>query len=136
MGFLLTHLQDTYVVEKVWIKNREDCCQNRINGVQVYVGDILCGTVTYDASKTSYEVLCNDGQGVIGDMVKIVNPATYLTLCEVKVWGPKDPIVADMLDEDEVQGERWVVGFLPQFSTRLILSAQIYYPLRPAAFWQ
>ena len=30
-------MKDNYIVEKVWIKNRIDCCSNRINGVKVFV---------------------------------------------------------------------------------------------------
>ena len=52
---------------------------------QIYVGDQLCGTIDYVALKHDYEVVCNDGSGLVGRSVKIVNPSQYLTLCEVKV---------------------------------------------------
>ena len=28
-------MKDNYIVEKVWIKNRIDCCSTRIDGVKV-----------------------------------------------------------------------------------------------------
>ena len=52
---------------------------------KVYVGDQLCGTIEYQPLKYSYEVLCNGGNGFVGQTVKIVNDHTHLTLCEVKV---------------------------------------------------
>ena len=33
----MVDLEDVYIVEKVWIKNRIDCCSGRINGVKVCV---------------------------------------------------------------------------------------------------
>ena len=39
---------------------------------------------------------------MIGDTVKLVNDKTYLTLCEVRVWGPREPIIEDVADHDEV----------------------------------
>ena len=52
---------------------------------QIYVGDQLCGTIDYVALQHDYEVVCNNGSGLVGRSVKIVNPSQYLTLCEVKV---------------------------------------------------
>ena len=52
---------------------------------QVYVGDYLCGTIKYDPLKYGYYVMCDEGHGVVGQKVKIVNDKTHLTLCEVKV---------------------------------------------------
>ena len=47
---------------------------------------------------------CGDGNGVVGSAVKLVNDKTYLTLCEVRVWGPKEP-VPDEVEDEEVVGE-------------------------------
>ena len=78
-------------MEKIWIRNRVDCCSERLNGAQVFVGDILCGTVEYNRLKFSYELVC--GEGIVGDSVKIVNDHSSLTLCEVKVYGDDTPVV-------------------------------------------
>merc|ERR1712003_408803 len=90
-GWWSVDLGDNYVVEKIWIRNRVDCCSERLDGVQVYVGDILCGTIEYNPLKYSYELAC--GEGLVGDSVKIVNDKTYLTLCEVKVYGDGTPVI-------------------------------------------
>ena len=57
--------------------------------LKVYVGDQLCGTITYNPIKYGYTVECGEeGHGVVGQTVKIVNEKTFLTLCEVKVVKP------------------------------------------------
>ena len=35
--------------------------------------------------------------------MKLVNEKTYLTLCEVRVWGPAEPVVDD--DDEDIVGE-------------------------------
>ncbi|KAL5252435.1 hypothetical protein ACHWQZ_G015268 [Mnemiopsis leidyi] len=104
-GWWMVDLREAYAVKRVWIQNRVDCCADRINGVKVYVGAVLCGTITYDPAKTSYDVLCNEGNGIVGSTVKVENPNTYLTLCEVKVFGPTDPVVFGEASDEEVTGE-------------------------------
>ena len=55
---------------------------------QVYVGDVFCGQVVYEAGKDIYEVECGDA---VGKAVKVVQNNQYLTLCEVQVIGvPSD----------------------------------------------
>ena len=71
--------------------------------LQVYVEDVLCGTIKYDPLKFSYEVTCAGNNGIIGSWVKLVNEKTYLTLCEVRVWGPAEPVVDD--DDEDIVGE-------------------------------
>ena len=34
-GWWVVDLEDDYIVNKVWIKNRIDCCSDRIDGVKV-----------------------------------------------------------------------------------------------------
>ena len=67
---------------------------------QVYAGDILCGKIEYVATKYSYAVECGD-DGIVASSVRISNKNTHLTLCEVKVWGPSDPVLV-LEEEDEV----------------------------------
>ncbi|XP_063693608.1 uncharacterized protein LOC134825361 [Bolinopsis microptera] len=101
-GWWMVDLEDNYIVNKVWVKNRIDCCGDRIDGVKIYVGDVFCGTIKYDPLKFSYEVICKEGQGIVGDTVKLVNDKTYLTLCEVRVWGPKEPVVINVPDVEVI----------------------------------
>merc|ERR1711977_457340 len=35
-------------VNAVKIYNRMDCCQNRINGAEVYAGEVLCGKIEFN----------------------------------------------------------------------------------------
>ena len=42
-GWWVVDLEDDYIINKVWIKNRIDCCSDRIDGVKV----------TYDLIKTT-----------------------------------------------------------------------------------
>ena len=32
---------------------------------------------------------------MVGDTVRLVNDHTYLTLCEVRVWGDQDPVSSE-----------------------------------------
>ena len=49
-------------------------------------------------------MICKEGQGIVGDTVKLVNDKTYLTLCEVRVWGPKEAVVIDIPDVEVIGG--------------------------------
>jgi len=77
-------LNSTKSVSSVVIYNRLDCCQQRIDGAKVYVGDVECGEVAYVANVSKYRVQCN---GAVGSDVKITLNDEYLTLCEVEVFG-------------------------------------------------
>ncbi|KAL5249183.1 hypothetical protein ACHWQZ_G018138 [Mnemiopsis leidyi] len=88
-GWWKVDLEANYVVENIWIRNRIDCCSERLNGAMVLVGDVQCGTVEYDPLKYSYTLECGDG--IVGSSVKIINEAASLTLCEVKVYGDDTP---------------------------------------------
>ncbi|XP_074844034.1 uncharacterized protein LOC142009621 [Carettochelys insculpta] len=80
-------------VSAVIVKNREDCCGERLKGAQIHVGDSqvnhgkenpICGTIT-DTSPGSLSTICC--HGLEGRYITIVIPgrAEYLTLCEVEV---------------------------------------------------
>jgi len=57
----------------------------------VFVGEILCGTILYQAGKDVYDIKC--GNGVVGDYVKVVQNNNYLTLAEVQSFGVAAPNV-------------------------------------------
>ena len=71
--------------------------------LQVSAGDILCGKVEYIAGKYSYTVECGD-DGIVASSLKIKNKKTHLTLCEVKVWGPSEPVLELEEEDEEVTG--------------------------------
>ena len=61
----------------------EEAWQYVMLSFQVYVGDIFCGQVTYQAGQSIYEIPCI---GAVGSFVKILKDG-ILTLCEVQAWG-------------------------------------------------
>jgi len=54
--------------------------------IQVYVGEQYCGEVKYQASQSEYNIDCG---GMVGGEVKILGLYSYLTLCEVEVYGSR-----------------------------------------------
>ncbi|XP_028940141.1 uncharacterized protein LOC104522774, partial [Antrostomus carolinensis] len=80
-------------VAAVVVKNRQDCCWQRLRGAQVHVGDApaergkdnpICGTIT-DAGPGSLSTICCPG--LLGRYVSILIPGRVDTLvvCEVEV---------------------------------------------------
>ncbi|XP_061468198.1 fucolectin-1-like [Rhineura floridana] len=86
-----------YAITAVVVKNRQDCCSERIKGAKVHVGDSIanygkcnpvCGIVT-NGSTGSLSIICCHGHK--GRYVSVIIPgrAEYLTLCELEVYGSK-----------------------------------------------
>ncbi|XP_063183755.1 uncharacterized protein LOC134512307 [Chroicocephalus ridibundus] len=82
-------------VVAVVVKNRQDCCWERLRGAQVHVGDApgergkdnpICGTIT-DAGPGSLSTVCC--HGLQGRYVTVTVPGReeQLALCEVEVYG-------------------------------------------------
>ncbi|XP_039382140.1 fucolectin-like [Mauremys reevesii] len=82
-------------VSAVIVKNREDCCGERLEGAQIRVGDAvadhgkhdpICGTITDTRPGSLSTICCN---GLEGRYVTVTIPgrAEYLTVCEVEVYG-------------------------------------------------
>ncbi|XP_018425264.1 PREDICTED: uncharacterized protein LOC108798053, partial [Nanorana parkeri] len=84
-------LQQKYKVNMVVVYGRSDCCKERMNGLEVRVGDSpnnhnpACGTIT-DYNITTTPFCCN---GMEGRYISAVIPgrSEYLHLCEVEVYG-------------------------------------------------
>ncbi|EMP32500.1 Fucolectin-4 [Chelonia mydas] len=88
-------LDSRHSVSTVIVKNREDCCGERIKGAQIHVGDSkaghgkddpICGTITDTTPGSISTISCN---GMEGRYVTITIPdrVESLTLCEVEVYG-------------------------------------------------
>ncbi|XP_060099027.1 uncharacterized protein LOC132574809 [Heteronotia binoei] len=86
-----------YAISIVVVKNRQDCCSERIQGATVYVGHRLgdfgsstvsCGTVTDLRRGSLSSIYCN---GAVGRYVTVAIPGreSILTLCEVEVYGTR-----------------------------------------------
>ncbi|XP_060098892.1 fucolectin-like [Heteronotia binoei] len=84
-----------YDISLVVVKNRQDCCGERIQGATVHVGDhmgdfgatsFICGTIT-DLQKGSLSTLfCNAARGRYVT-IAIVGRESILSLAEVEVHG-------------------------------------------------
>ncbi|KAM6102828.1 uncharacterized protein LJ206_010199 [Theristicus caerulescens] len=86
-------------VAAVVVKNRQDCCWQRLRGAQVHVGDApaergrdnpICGVIT-DAGPGSLSTVCC--HGLPGRYVTVTVPGReeQLALCEVEVYGGGGP---------------------------------------------
>ncbi|XP_076842400.1 uncharacterized protein LOC143486848 [Brachyhypopomus gauderio] len=87
-------LPGTYRVDMVTITNRGDCCEERINGAQIRIGNSLENNGNNNHLAATIESLPRGATGtykfapVKGRFVNIVIPGRgkILTLCEVKVF--------------------------------------------------
>lgn len=71
-------------VQYVRVRNRGDCCHQRLNGFRIEVDGVTCASNVQIGQGQVKDVPCVG----IGRVVKIVLPQNdYLTLCEVKVYG-------------------------------------------------
>ncbi|XP_039618153.1 pentraxin fusion protein-like [Polypterus senegalus] len=87
------NLKATYSISTVVIYNRQDCCDHRLMGAEIRVGDspdvsthIKCGTIEGTYPGSIHTICCH---GLKGQFVSVVIPdqSQYLTLCEVEVYG-------------------------------------------------
>ncbi|KAG7216432.1 hypothetical protein INR49_001918 [Caranx melampygus] len=93
-------LLDSYIITSIVITNRGDCCAERINGVEIHVGNSLRDN---GASNTKVGVISEIPAGssytlgipsrVEGRFVTVRLPGAQriLTLCEVEVYGYRAP---------------------------------------------
>ncbi|XP_026117594.1 uncharacterized protein LOC113096424 [Carassius auratus] len=86
-------LMKTYSVNRVTITNRPDCCESRINGAEIRIGNVssnvysnpVCAVVSTIPAGATYSYSCH---GMEGRYVFVSIPETsmVLTLCEVGVY--------------------------------------------------
>ena len=48
-----------YQISMVKIRNRRDCCGNRLKGTKVFIGNTQCGTINGGGQGQWYQVRCN-----------------------------------------------------------------------------
>lgn len=93
-------LLDSYIITSIEVTNRGDCCSQRLNGVQIYVGNTLeddglrnpiVGSIATIAAGSTAKLSFTDR--VEGRHVILVLPGInrILTLCEVEVYGYRAP---------------------------------------------
>ncbi|KAM8966346.1 pentraxin fusion protein-like [Pelodytes ibericus] len=85
-------LKESHKINTVVVMNRGDCCRERLEGAEVWIGNseeysknTLCDTIL-DVFLPSVSICCKRMEG---RYVAIVIPGRreYLTLCEVEVYG-------------------------------------------------
>ncbi|XP_062835973.1 fucolectin-like [Anolis carolinensis] len=89
-------LGDQYAVNTVLVKNRGDCCGERLKGAEIRVGNyrgnhksnFLCGTISDVRWGSLSTINC---YGAKGHYVSIIIPgrSEYLHVCEVEVYGTR-----------------------------------------------
>ncbi|XP_044065513.1 fucolectin-3-like [Siniperca chuatsi] len=93
-------LLESYIVTSVTITNRGDCCEHRLNGVQIHIGNSLedngsanpvVGTIAEIGAAKSFNLAFTER--VEGRYVILLLPGSgrILTLCEVEVYGYRAP---------------------------------------------
>uniref|UniRef100_A0A3P9Q9R8 Si:ch211-215k15.4 n=1 Tax=Poecilia reticulata TaxID=8081 RepID=A0A3P9Q9R8_POERE len=93
-------LLDSYVVTRVIITNREDCCEERINGAEIRIGNSIQfngienprAATIFSIPRGAFKVI-DILNRIEGRYVTIVIPGSgkILTLCEVEVYGYRAP---------------------------------------------
>ncbi|XP_073399448.1 uncharacterized protein [Dendrobates tinctorius] len=109
-------IKQNYKISNVILTNRMDCCERRLLGAEVRIGNSpdnnnpVCGTVTNITSAT-LSFSCN---WMEGRYISVVIPgrSEYLTLCEVQVYG--DPVCNSTGSNKTIYGEASQVSDLHQ----------------------
>lgn len=82
---LSVDISQTTNIYLVIVHIREDgCCSKRAEGMKVYAGGVLCGTIHYQQGIFSYPIYCG---GKKARVVKLVNKREYLEVAEVQIYG-------------------------------------------------
>ncbi|XP_065150208.1 fucolectin-1-like isoform X2 [Paramisgurnus dabryanus] len=89
-------LLDSYSISRVVITNRRDCCPERLNGAEIYIGNSLenngnnnsrCAVLYGVSAGQSVSVSCDNMKGRYVNII-IPGSSKILTLCEVEVYLP------------------------------------------------
>ncbi|KAM6936358.1 uncharacterized protein PEZ65_006497 isoform 1-T2 [Lycodopsis pacificus] len=93
-------LLESYIVTSITVTNRGDCCEERINGAEIHIGNSLeyngaanpvAGVISHIPPGRSLKITFT--RRVEGRYVTVVLPGSkrILTLCEVEVYGYRAP---------------------------------------------
>jgi hypothetical protein len=81
----------THTITQVRVKNRGDCCGERLSGVNVLIGSQLCGRIPdIPAGRNGkwYTLECKNP--IIGNSIKLVTTREeYLHFSQIEVYGLK-----------------------------------------------
>jgi hypothetical protein len=74
------------VVEKVRVRNRHDCCGERLTGVKITIDGQFCGTIPPTKQGAWVEVKCD--KPLKGKEIRLTSPKTdHLQLNAVQAFG-------------------------------------------------
>jgi len=90
--WLQVDLGSTQTIKAITLTNRGDCCNGRLNGASVYVGDKKCATIASVGKGATKLVNC-DGVGNTVK-VKLEGSRKILTICELRVAIDATPATA------------------------------------------
>jgi hypothetical protein len=73
------------LVDRVRVRNRKDCCGNRLDRVKVFIGDQECGSISGRSNGAWYTVKCS--KPLFGNKVRLVMVQNeYLSISGIEVW--------------------------------------------------
>nr|AGT40149.1 fucose-binding lectin [Trachidermus fasciatus] len=93
-------LLESYIVTSIIVINRGDCCDNRLNGAEIHVGNSLkdngaanpvVGTIPRTNSARPFTLTFTERVEGRYVTVRVPGSGKYLTLCEVEVYGYRVP---------------------------------------------
>jgi hypothetical protein len=80
-----------HTIMQVRIKNRGDCCGERLSGTNIFIGNTLCGRIPDIPTGRNgkwYTLACKNP--IIGNSVKLVTTNnTWLNFSQIEVYGMK-----------------------------------------------
>ncbi|XP_030604708.1 fucolectin-1-like [Archocentrus centrarchus] len=115
------NLHESYIITSVTIINRGDCCHEKLNGLEIHIGNSLnheglgnpkVGTISEVDAGKSYTLTFADH--VEGRYVTLTLPGSkrILTLCEVEVYGYRAPTGENLaLQGKATQSSLYEFGF-------------------------
>ena len=73
-----------YYIDRISIWTGFECCQERIDGVQVYIDDVLLTKIEYEAGKAEYIYQVPQKRGKV---IRICCATYNLAIAELEVYG-------------------------------------------------
>jgi len=89
-----------YLVDRVKVLNRRDCCGGRLNGTKVMIDDQECGKIPNGCRNGQwYTVKCKEP--LFGGKVRLVTTQnTYLHISGIEIWTGDPKLVEEETEEE------------------------------------
>jgi len=94
-----------YLVDRVKVLNRRDCCGGRLNGTKVMIDDQECGKIPNGCRNGQwYTVKCKEP--LFGGKVRLVTTQnTYLHISGIEIWTANPDLLEEESEEEEITVE-------------------------------